>query len=227
MKRIIAIITVGAATALMQVDAQETKTTEKETYPEAQEEVIGERAQPSADYQHNQYGTYPQGIDSTVLAQTRIEIRKSDLPEEVQTSFENSKYSDREIVAIYEVIHSPESDTQAASEESTSDPTYHNELNERSRMESMNSAEEQDLEHSNEEVVPLSETETTLNQSEEEGNSIEHRSSDTEIATTNTFSELESALVKYEIEVKEKGNQTTLIYTEKGELEETSSGAQM
>jgi len=218
MKKIIAIIALGATTALMQANAQETETTEKETYPEAREEVIDERAQPSADYQHNQYGTYPQGIDSTVLAQTRVEINKSDLPEEVRTSFESSEYSDQEIVAIYEVVHSPNLEEQATIEEPNNDPTYHNELNERSRMESMNTADEE---------VALSETETTLDQSPEEGNSIEKRSSDTEMNTTNTFSESETVPVMYEIEVKGEDSKTTLTYTEEGELEEASEEASM
>jgi hypothetical protein len=226
MKKIIAIITVGAAAALMQVNAQETKTTEKETYPEAQEEVIDERAQPSADYQHNQYGTYPQGIDSTVVPQTRVEITKNQLPEKVLNSFESSEYNDQEIVAIYEVTDEEGSEYQQLSDEQPiSDPTYHNDLNERSRIESGNSAESEmepvsPNQQPEESVLTQPETETTLEGNEEnpeEGNVIDPRPSDTELNTT--YSDSQTSEVKYEIEVKDEEQQTTLTYSEEGELE--------
>lgn len=206
MKRIVAIVAVGVATALLQVNAQETKTTEKETYPEAQEEVIGERSQPAADYQHNQYGTYPQGIDSTVLAQTRVEISKEDLPQEVWSNFENSKYSNQEIVAVYEVTDPTNAEMETmSSDEMINDPTYNNALNERSRVEYTNEADR------------------GLTETEEQTNAIAGpRPSDTE-----PMANTEDAEVKYEIKVKVENQQTILTYTEEGELEEVTEKSSM
>lgn len=206
MKRIVAIVAVGVATALLQVNAQEAKTTEKETYPEAQEEVIGERAQPAADYQHNQYGTYPQGIDSTVLAQTRTEISLSDLPEKVLEDFQSSMYSDQEILAIYEVTDPTNAEMETmSSDEMVNDPTYNNALNERSRVEYTNEADR------------------GLTETEEQTNAIAGpRPSDTEPMTN-----AENAEVKYEIEVKVENRQTILTYTEEGELEEATEKSSM
>ena len=61
-----------------------------------------------------------------------------------------------------------------------------------------------------------------MNQNTREGNSIENRSSDTEVDMVNTFSDSDNALIKYEIELKDEENKTTLTYTREGELEETT-----
>ncbi|WKN40903.1 hypothetical protein [Tunicatimonas pelagia] len=138
MNKFIAILAVGAALSSLQLNAQNTKTAEEQPDPRVEQDILNDRAQPSADYQHNQYGTYPQGdADLEIIPQTKTEISPADLPESVLSSFENSEYSNQEIVAVYEVKDDA-SAIQSFSDEVV-DPTYHNDLNERSRVESGNS----------------------------------------------------------------------------------------
>ncbi len=221
MKKIIAIITIGAATASLQLNAQDTKPTEEQVNPEIKTDVLDERAQPAADYQHNQYGTYPQGEESEVLPQTRTEISKDALPKGVLSSFENSEYGDQEIVAVYEVKEDASEMQQLSndpSEEPISDPTYHNDLNERSNIESSNSADNENME----EMISTTQTETNLSKDIKEGNTINPRPSDTKMPQ-----DVSTTSVMYEIEVEGEDANTTLTYSEEGELKNTSEESDM
>lgn len=217
MNKIITIITIGAVTASLQLHAQETKPVEEQANPKIEQDVLDERAQPSADYQHNQYGTYPQGDeDLDVIPQIKTEIRRDDLPKSVMNSFESGEYSDQEIVAIY-VVNEETSEMQSLSNE-TADPTYHNDLNERSRIESGNNIDGESME----EMVPTTQTETITDENDEEGNAINPRPSDTEIS-----SGTETTEVVYEIEVKHENTNTILTYSEEGELMGASEESDM
>ncbi len=217
MNKIIAIITIGAATVSLQLNAQDTKTTKEQANPEIKTDVLDERAQPSADYQHNQYGTYPQGDeDLEVIPQTKTEINRNDLPESVLSSFESSEYSNQEVVAIYEV-NDDALTTQPLSNEVT-DPTHHNNLNERSRVELGNNVDEESMK----EITPTTQTETTLNEDVKEGNTIDPRSSDIDIEPS-----VEKPSTEYEIEVKDNDTNTVLTYSEEGELKNTSEESDM
>ncbi|MEO0332807.1 MAG: hypothetical protein AAF223_14175, partial [Bacteroidota bacterium] len=161
MKNIIAVITIGAATASLQVNAQGVNPPEEQLESGIEQEVIDKREIPSADYQHNQYGTYPQGEDTDALPQTRVAIRQDDLPEQVLRSFENSDYGNQEIVAIYKVADENSTEMQQLSDEPISDPTYHNNLNERSQVEFNNSVKENITEENQDELLSNAAAELT------------------------------------------------------------------
>ncbi|MEQ9439186.1 MAG: hypothetical protein RIG62_09055 [Cyclobacteriaceae bacterium] len=144
MKKIIAIVTIGASTAFLQVNAQETQPKEQETQ-QPQQEVLDERAQPAADFEQNQYGTYPQDGDTAIISQDRVEISKSELPQEVLDGFENSDFSDMEIVAVYEV-QSNNNEMEQLSDEPINDPEYDNTLNEEAETDPMLNEENQEVE---------------------------------------------------------------------------------
>ena len=79
MKKIIAIVTIGASTAFLQVQAQESPQSEG-----TQADVI-------------------KVTQNSQAAEAKTEIEKSELPKEVMESFEKSEYSNMDIVTIYEV----------------------------------------------------------------------------------------------------------------------------
>ena len=83
MKKIIAIVTIGASTAFLQVQAQEAPQTERT--------------------QDGMTQRMPDTQTEEGVAEEKVEIEKSALPKEVTDSFENSEYSNMDIVAVYEV----------------------------------------------------------------------------------------------------------------------------
>ena len=90
MKKIIAIVTIGASTAFLQVQAQEAPQTER-TQDNAAQSTPDTQAEEGA-------------------AEARVKIEESALPQEVKDSFEKGEYGDMDIVSVYEV-NSSGSDT--------------------------------------------------------------------------------------------------------------------
>ena len=87
MKKIIAIVTIGASTAFLQVQAQEAPQTQRDQQPTTQTTQDA----PTKD--------------------NKVKIDKSELPQEVMDSFEKSEYSDMDIVTVYEVQSSEDGES--------------------------------------------------------------------------------------------------------------------
>lgn len=102
MKKIIAIITIGASVAFLQVQAQEAQQTE--------------RTQNASDV------TNP--APEASVAQEKVEIDQSELPQPIMESFKKSEYRDMSIVNVYEVSDPQAGDAnayQSMSDASSSD----------------------------------------------------------------------------------------------------------
>ena len=91
MNKIIAIVTIGASTAFLRVQAQEAPQTQR-----TQDNVVQSTS------------------DAPSAAEAKTEIETSELPSEVMDSFENGEYGDMDIVTVYEVS-TPGSDSASAS----------------------------------------------------------------------------------------------------------------